>query len=255
MLGLCLHSTSGGGGSGSNNVYYNRPYVTQTTIYNNYDEGYRLANGGNDYNDSIPTNSLIQEVSPDFVNGRYDYLRYTNKWGHKFRFTGSNGGYYDEADGNYYLADGTLSNLATVYPDLSAAGKWIVLDNLTGYAVPNDRGGAMVWTDAMNDVVGYDYFGYGSGSTWYNWTIREAMQLFNNSNEESTIFSSGNTNRPFFTYSQANSYTSTTRASNTAQANAYLCNAYSIGYPLATTKTGAINRWHFTIFDDGPITQ
>src|SRR5690606_18631092 len=104
----------------------------QDTIYNNYDEGWRKANGGNDYNNSIPTGALIQQIRPDMSvgSGRTDYLAYKNAFGHKFRFTGINGGYYDEADGTYYTSGGTSSDLATEYPEVSTS-RWWVIDHLS----------------------------------------------------------------------------------------------------------------------------
>lgn len=238
-------------------VYYNRPYMVQTVSYVDYDEGWRKINGGNDYNDLIPSNGIIQQLAPDFINGRSDYLRHYNKWGHKFRFTGEFGGYYDEADGNYYDVNGNLSDLATEFPTYDLSTRWLVYDHLTGFTIPCERGGAQTYNQAMLDVVGYTWFGCPFDNDWFNPTFKEAILLSANKEDEYSLSSFTTTGyRPFFIFSQSTHWTSTSRVSSpTTQALLANTGLLSNIYPTAAPKTGALNRWHWNTFDNGTIPQ
>lgn len=166
-------------------VYYFRPYLTLDTSYSTYDEGWRIANGANSYNDAIPTNANIQTVQPDYVNGRYDYLKYFNVWGHKFRFTGINGGYYDEADGNYYDSDGVISDKATEFPPFSSTIYWVI-DHLSGYMFPSSGFGN---TSYANNLTTAAASTVGSYNDFFVFSIAELEML------NSNIYS-GNSVRP-----------------------------------------------------------
>lgn len=158
MLGLALH-TRGGGRGVNPSVYYNRPYLTQTVSYSTYDEAWRRINGANDYNDAIPDEAYIQQVEPDFGNGRIDYLKYFNSFGHKFRFTGINGGYYDEADGNYYDVNGTLSTKVAEFPTVIGAVYWII-DHLTGFMFPSSGFSNISYSNNLTSAASSTVGGY-----------------------------------------------------------------------------------------------
>jgi hypothetical protein len=232
-----------------NNVYYNRPYLTQITSYNIYDEAWRRLNGGNDYNLSIPENAPIQSVAYDFTNGRYDYLKYFNSFGHKFRFTGENGGYYDEADGNYYDVNGNLSSLAVEFPIISFGASWIY-DHLTGYRFPSRRLGARTWAVAMNEVA---TFVFGDETEAFNPSADEWAQLSTFGYEGLNIFI-GNAIRPFFNFDQSQHWSGTTRQDQTT--TAWFKRADEGGRMRSGTKTSSgANRSHFSVFDNGFVTQ
>lgn len=236
--------------NGTPDVYYNRPYITAQVSYNNYDAAWRRLNGGNDFNDAIPDSATIQQVKPDFANGRFDYLKYFNLWAHKFRFTGINGGYFDEADGLYYDKDGNLSDLATEFPIVSGNLAWIY-DHLTGYRMLRGRQGGVDWFAAMSSAGTYSFDGISVG--WFNPTAQEALQLNTVGTDALSIFS-GNTQRPFFDMSQTYQWVSNVRLDNTTQSWRCQTNAAaSIGTITNTIANG--NRWHWLIFDSAIIPQ
>lgn len=237
-------------------VYYNRPYLTQTVSYADGDEGWRRINGGNDYRDAIPDIGIIQRIEPDLVNGRSDYLKYKNIWGHYFRFTGENGGYWDEADGNFYDKDGNVSTKAAEFVTYDNATRWLVYDHLTGLAIPNERGGATVWADCCSQVLTYtDFFGAGVGLQWVFIAVSEAYSMRNNNNIEGMLYENSTANREnFIAYSQANQWTGTTRPNATTQAFQFTVQSMG-GYGFPGTKTGAVNKWFIGIFGTGTIPQ
>lgn len=236
-------------------IAYNRPYLTQTISYADYDEAWRKANGGNTYNDSIPDGVALQEVEPDMINGRFDYLRFFNKWGHKFRFTGVNGGYYDEADGNYYDVNGVLSDLATEFPIGTKPNRYLIYDHLTGFALTNERHSATFqWLDALNNNIGFSFYGLGIGENWFTPSMDEMIHTLRIS--AAIGFYSIRSNpptRPFFTWSQPTYWSGTTNPNSTT-IGYYLLDQYS-GSPYGTLKTNVTYDMHWFIFDGGYIPQ
>jgi hypothetical protein len=231
----------------SNDVYYLRPYLTQDISYVVNDEGWRRANGGNDYTDNIPANAPIQALAP---NGHYDYLKYFNKWGHKFRFTGENGGYYNHSDGNYYDKDGNLSSLAVEFPIVTGSAWW-VYDHLTGFKLVNIRLGNSTWTASMADASTYNYM---NGHTdWFVPSAAEALLFATMGMETKPFFTGGVGLRPFFSWNQSDSWTGTTRFNSTTQGWA---TDGDLGANLRVgSKTGALNRWLWAEFDNTFVTQ
>ena len=133
MLGLCLHSTSGGGG-GSTDVYFYRPIFSQQTSFYNYDEGWHYINNTDPYNSSIPSTGIIQRIDPNnwfkivhddsAVTGVSNLFRFFNP---------TSGGYYDysQSTGNRWRAsDGSLSTFDDVTLE---NGINYIVDRLTGY--------------------------------------------------------------------------------------------------------------------------
>lgn len=229
-------------------VAYNRPYLEQPVSYNDYDEAWRKINGGNTYNENIPDGVALQEVEPDFANNRYDYLRYFNKWGHKFRFTGENGGYYDQSDGNYYDVNGVLSNKETEFPEVSA-GWWWVYDHLTGQKWPNDTQSFLDWSNTLDGTQ--TWTGNYGAQPWVVPTRKEATQL--RSGFEAPSTGSLVTNRPFMAGTYANSHTGSTYSTTTTQSFAWQHNVGNV--PLLAKTSSASKTWYFVYFDGGFINQ
>ena len=176
-------------------------------------------------------------------------MKYVNSFGNKFRFTGENGGYYDEADGNYYDVNGNLSSLAVEFPIISF-GAWWIYDHLTGYRFASKRLGARTWATAMNDVATWVF---GGETNWFNPSADEWAQFSTFGYDGLNIFV-GNTIRPFFNFDQAQHWSGTTREDLTTAA--WFKRADQGGQMLLGTKTSsAANRSHFNIFDNGFVTQ
>jgi hypothetical protein len=232
----------------SSDVYYNIPYLTQTVSYNNYDEGWRRIDGQNSGNDSIPAQALIQQLKPQYANGRHDMLKYDNRWGHKFRFTGLTGGYYDEADGNYYDVNGVLSDLATEYPTVAIGGAWI-LDNLTGYKFPSVRFGSATWPNCMDETQTYSSFG--GLQDYIPFTINESIQMNNSMDEVGSLIN--DTNRPFVLWTAGTHTTGTTRPGVSTQNFRYRSDFNAGDYDNSNKTSTGGNRWWFVIEYSGVI--
>lgn len=121
--------------------HYVRPALYPTTSVTDYDQEWHRINGTFDY--TIPAGTAPQALDP--VNP--DKLLYNNVWGHKFRFVGENGGYYDPSDGNYYDVNGVLSDLDTEFK--TNAGFYYIIDEFTGLGWDGKRGGQSNWATAV----------------------------------------------------------------------------------------------------------
>ena len=158
MLGLCLHSTSGGGG-GSGDLYFYRPILQRQTSYNTYDEGWHYTNGTFDQGNT--TSDIIQVLDPDNqFKIFYDDSATTGITEHLFRFVGVNGGYYDysQASGKRWRdKDGNLSS----YDDVTLTnGINYVIDRYTGI-------GYLLITCSSNEgKSGLDYLAQIPTETW-----------------------------------------------------------------------------------------
>lgn len=123
-------------------VHYVRPPLLDMPSSGQlYDEKWHFDNGTFDY--AIPSGTIPQELDPT----NPDMLRFNNVWGHKFRFVGINGGYYNPSDGNYYDKDGVLSDRDTVF---KLSGRYYIIDEYTGLGWDGQRGGQIDWAGAVN---------------------------------------------------------------------------------------------------------
>lgn len=227
-------------------IWYNRARIIQTVSFADFDSAYRAANGGNDYFESIPQNAVLQEVLPDVPNGRIDYLKYFNEWGHKFRFTGLTGGYYDEADGLYYDVNGVLSDKATEFP-FYAALRALIIDNLTGLMVNSDRLGSATWAVAMSDAPLRTDGGF---SDWETVTVDE-MHIFDRHDLDRNM---SDAERPPFNMSQLTMQMGDTRQVTTTQNLRY--NAQIGGFQNTINKTtSGGNRMYMRVHSITPVVQ
>jgi hypothetical protein len=181
------------------NVYYNRPPIQNITSYDTYDEGWMYATNYDPESD-LPSGAVLQvqdvSVSPD-------YLRYNNAFGHKFRLTGPNGGYYDFNDGQYKDVNGTVSDFET---EFATAGETIpgdgyIIDHLTGLGWRAIRGGAANFVQQFS-VVGTLANGY---TDYYNPTYGWLYTLVR---VDLTDYLNP-THRPPFQWSQTNAWCNT----------------------------------------------
>lgn len=175
MFGLGLGQVSmGSGGVAPSGIAYQRPQLTgQTTSYTTYDDAWHLANSAYDY--VPPVNPLyIAELDYD-ATYPFRTLKNNNAFGNKHRFTSVNGGYYNKADGNYYLADGTLSDQLTVYGSSSNIGIYVI-DNLSGLGYYRESTSAYNHTDLCAYPIGKTFATF---SDWRATNLREAFNLFN----------------------------------------------------------------------------
>ena len=219
------------GGSGSLRVYYDRPELTEGVSTDIFDEAWLFANN---YDPSyiIPDDAVYQKLDIDVS---VDYLIYNNVWGHKFRLTGENGGYYDFNDSQYKDVDGNLSTFLDEFSIPSSgvnATDGLIIDHLTGLSWRSIRGGASDWATAISSVASSTVYGY------TNWRMPPATYLL-------TIADWGNPNwlspatRAPFQYNQSTTWACTNMASNPTGGAFFINSVTGLGI---ASKTGAVNK-------------
>lgn len=96
------------------------------TSYATYDYAYNVING---YYDRVHpvTPVSVSELDTTIATANFGYvLKHNNKWGHKYRFTGSTGGYYDAVTATWYTVAGVASTRA------AQVANGVIYDHLTG---------------------------------------------------------------------------------------------------------------------------
>lgn len=202
-------------------VYYNRPAIRNLPSYETYDEGWMYTNSYDPpYN---ITDGVLQEI--DYTVNP-DYLKYFNAFGHKFRFTGLNGGYYDFNTLSYKDVNGNASTFLAefVTPVGSSGTDGMIIDHLTGLAYRSIRGGGRTLTASIAIVEPSTLFYYS------NWMVPPIMWLLTLSRVDLVNWLIG---RAPFQYDQSSTWSCTTTASNTLQA----FTALSTGLTTAATKS------------------
>lgn len=152
-------------------VTFNYPYTPTEAIYNDYDIGWRQANG---LIPAAPTSSqYMQELDPsDPWKIRWDDSATTGITEHLFRFVGINKGYMIwnpvTTTPEFYLADGTPSDEVTVTGKDGGTG--FVIDRLTGIAQAYNNqvqsGGGVTGAQIMSALYTTDSFCGYTGGWW-----------------------------------------------------------------------------------------
>lgn len=91
---------------------YLRPLPTgQTDVNNTYDDPWKVDNNADTY--TPPESGILM------LTERNDIWKvvYNNEFGHRFRITGSGGGYYDHILAGYYDVDGISTTYALAFPN------------------------------------------------------------------------------------------------------------------------------------------
>lgn len=145
----------------SKKVYYNRPFLPYVASVVNFDEGWLRAN--NIDPDFFPADGVLQQLD---LSVDYDYLKYFNKWGHKFRLCGLTGGYYDFNDSQYKDVNGNVSTFEAQFgtPAGLSGSEGIIQDLLTGLGWRATRGGTTNQDQSIADVHGTAYGSLSSGT-------------------------------------------------------------------------------------------
>lgn len=234
-------------------VYYNRPLIQNVTSYNTYDEGWMYANGI-DSPSGTPINAIFQQ--PDYSVSP-DYLKYYNAFGHKFRFTGLNGGYYDFNDATYKNVTGGTSSFvaefqAPVDTTSATANDGYIIDHLTGLGWRSVRwgsGGVTYYTClagiSITTLSSWNLHPY---DDWKVPTLRQAETLYRFDIPNNASAS----HRPPFQYDQPDIWCSTTYPTSTG--STYQPNfAGPFSYTASKTAAGSANqcgiRYHYSRTD------
>lgn len=226
----------------SKNVYYYRPLVTAQSIYRPGDAGDQVENYGiNDYTNSIPAGASVQRL--DLTDGR-DKLLYYNKWGHKQRLTGTNGGFVNLIDGNTYDVNGNLSTFEVEFPIVDL-GLWIVQDHLTGIEIPGRRLGARIWNDCIDEALSSTL----NGNDDWLCVPMEYFILFFDFGIDNCLRSA---ERSPFDYDQPNAWTANTTKDDSSRAY-YLRDDNTIN--RSGKGVSSANRSQYRFFDNSFIIQ
>lgn len=226
----------------SDKIYYNRKVWNDTNYVQDYDEAWHILNGINEYVDNIPVGAKIQNI--DYSNlSIKDRLIYKNVYGHFFRFTGVNGGYYNPDDGNYYDLDNNISTKDLQFPKY-LSNRYFIIDHLTGFMWIGIRLGTTDFNTNLDYARDLEQGGF---SNWIVPSDKVAIQLFDNVYD----FNLNATDRPPWSYDQPFHWTCTNNTSNRINnANYFSC----FGNILIAGKNNiAANRWVFRVHLNGTI--
>lgn len=97
-----------------------------------------------------------------------------NAFGHKQRFTGINGGYYDYSTAQYKLANGTVSDQATTF-GTTAANTSYFIDHHTGAGYRWNVFGANTFANLVTTILGLTHAGF---TDWFLPSVFQQRSLF-----------------------------------------------------------------------------
>lgn len=215
----------------ASNIIYIRPANSGygTTSYLTGDEGYNETN--------YPAPSAPAFGVPAYLDpSDPKMLLNNNAFGHKHRFTGVNGGYYDYNTAQYKLADGTVSDQATTFGTIGANTSYVI-DNHTGLGWKWNIQGAGKWSTQVTNALASTHAGF---SDWFlpsHYQYRSLLVVYNLSVAITSLIpfntnQSVKTSTPYFGFETTNHFQGaaasfvSNRADDTAD-SAYFC------------------RWHF----------
>ena len=120
---------------------YQRPMFSgQDVSFWTGDIGWRIQNNIGDFDQPNIGKQMRLQFGKQFL------LEDNNVFGNVYRWTGTDGGYYDPITDTYRSSDGTLSNRVNVFPD------GLFVDHLISYVGQVDQSGLRTW---------YDWIDYG----------------------------------------------------------------------------------------------
>jgi hypothetical protein len=125
--GFLINTDPGGAPIGYNMA----PLFPQPTYFPG-DSGYVYLNRNTLIGYEAPVDSIMAVLNPNFQH----LLLTDNKFGHKFRFTGITGGYYDPSDGNYYTKTGVVS---TRNAEFLKGGDIYIIDHYQNLGICDDK--------------------------------------------------------------------------------------------------------------------
>lgn len=215
---------------GSNEIIYLRPAPDGVTlIQNTGDSAWNYVNQPDTY---VPPSSGV----PAFLDPVNPHMLLNNNiFGHKWRRTGINGGYYDINTAQYKLANGTVSNQATTFGTAVGLSSYLI-DHHTGLGWKWNAQGATIFSTHITNIATLN-----GGTGWagyYDWFLPNINQLRSITSYESPGIIYTTTFAPFNTAGNVKSSTHylsvasthigragvnfTNRADGTAD-NAFLC--------------------------------
>lgn len=148
------------------NIIYIRPANSGygTTSYLTGDEGYNETN--------YPAPAAPAFGIPAFLDpSNPKLLLNNNAFGHKHRFTGVNGGYYDYNTSQYKLSNGTVSDQATVFGTTAGSSSYII-DNHTGLGWKWNIQGATIFSTHITNILGLTH------ATFTDWFLPSRPMLW-----------------------------------------------------------------------------
>lgn len=159
-----------------------------------------------------------------------------NAFGHKQRFTGINGGYYDYATSQYKLANGTISDQATTFGTIAANTSYLI-DHHTGLGWKWNIQGAAIWSTQVTNILGLTHASYSDYFLPSRTQYRSLFATYNLSLGLSSVI-------PF--NSNGSLKTSTPSFGTEATSHHQLASAASLGTRTDASADAAYAcRWHY----------
>lgn len=146
--------------SGSNTIIYIEPRANYLTSFLTGDEGYNKANPVSSY--TPPANGIPALLDPTNPHK----LLNNNAFGHKWRRTGINGGYYDMDTAEFKLVDGTVSTEAVVF-GTAAGSDFYLIDHHTNRGWKPNIQGSTTWALHQAAVVTLNGAGWAGFTDYY----------------------------------------------------------------------------------------
>lgn len=150
----------------ASNIIYIRPANSGygTTSYLTGDEGYNETNYPAPSAPAFGVPAFLDPTDPKM-------LLNNNAFGHKHRFTGVNGGYYDYNTAQYKLADGTVSDQATTFGTAAGLTSYMI-DNHTGLGWKWNVQGAGTWSTQVTNILALNH------ASHTDWFLPSRLQLY-----------------------------------------------------------------------------
>jgi len=193
-------------------IAYDRPPLTmQDVSFNLYDDAWQIQNGIKDY--TPPVNPIHIAALDRLSAFPFQMIVNNNTFGHKFRFTGTGGGYQDPADNLYYDKDGVLSDRATEFPDE------LKIDHYTGLMWFMTKTSSISWATSLQDAFdlvrgGFTDFFLPDTNT-FNSIINRDVSSLNTVNQHLNYAPMNNVSTAFWTSSTSLNITTSALRSST----------------------------------------
>jgi hypothetical protein len=210
---------------------YLRPQPTgQTAIYQDYDDGWKVANSADTYNP--PDQGYPMRLNP---SNMWKVI-YTNVFGHLWRITGTTGGYWDNILLGYYDVNGNSTTYALAFPND------YMIDHHTGLGWVNTtltskkflNVGDNIFTQ-MNNYSNAGFNDYFVGNKNENDSITDIGRQWAFYNQP-----------PFDNIGATNKWSSTSAAYSTTTAYSNRITGETTGTSKGTSQVTIPMRYHFT---------
>lgn len=220
------------GGSGEGRIYLRPDPTGQTTIYSTFDDGWKQANNADTYTPLASGVCMFLDPLKHFKTIP------DNIFNHKFRWTGTTGGYWDPELVDYFDVDGISTTRALALPND------YVIDHHTGLGWKiTDNGGNVTWQTSLTEISVLNFAGF---TDWFLPNVKELHSIIDFSYINPLGQSYPSANIPFDLTSGGSKWSGTTYKAITDRAW-FMGITGSNGFQTKTLLTRYMSmRYHFT---------